>query len=343
MKVYINARFTMQTITGVQRYAWEVSNHLGERKEFIKPGRLASSSGALGHIWEQCSLPIQLPRKGLLWSPAGAGPLLVEKQIVTLHDIAHLEHPEWYDAKYSSWYQYLIPKLTKKVVHILTVSNYSKERIIDVLGIAPEKITVSPNGVEPRFFNIPAKEIESVRKKYHIKDKYILAVSAISPRKNFRVIVQAWDKIKSKFPNYSLVIAGKSGLAFARNASVDISPEQVNMTGYVKEEDLPALYAGASLFVYPSLYEGFGIPILEAMATGTPVITSNITSMPEVAGDAAVLVNPIKEDEVAEAIELVLTDERLHKELGKKGRKRAGSYTWERTTNTIYELMKKHM
>jgi glycosyltransferase involved in cell wall biosynthesis len=338
--IYVNARFMNQTITGVQRYSWEITNRLQNKIHTIKPGKIFS--GGAGHLWEQLILPGRLPKKSLLWSPAGAGPLLVAEQVVTIHDIAHLEYPEWFNSKFSMWYRWLLPRLTQRVRHILTVSEYSKDRIIEVLGILPEKISVVPCGIEESFFQVTSNDITDIRYKYGLQGDYILTVSSASPRKNFERMFRAWETICKKYQDVSLVVVGSQNLAFAANEKLGKLPERTIITGYVDNQDLPAFYAGARAFVYPSLYEGFGIPILEAMATGIPVVTSNTTSIPEVAGDAAVYVNPYEVNSIAEGLEKVLGSESLCKKLREKGWTRCKEFSWERSAKSVGEILSNH-
>jgi glycosyltransferase involved in cell wall biosynthesis len=333
--VYVNARFTTQVLTGIQRYSWEVTKRLKDQIYLLSPKK--NLPNGTGHLWEQFYLPGKLPKNTLLWSPGGSGPLMVPKQVVTIHDTAHLEFPEWYSPKFSAWYKWLLPRLAKRVSHIITVSNFSRNQIIEILGVEPSKVSVISCGVDSVFFSVNREMVDIIRKKYQLPSEYVLTVSAISPRKNFQRVIKAWEALREN--DIPLVVVGKSGLQFAKDVGFGKIPKGVIFTGYVSDEDLPSLYAGAIAFLYPSLYEGFGIPILEAMATGTPVITSSITSMPEVAGDAAILVDPYEVESIASGIEQLIYDSSLRNALCKQGLVRAKSYTWENAANNIWKVL----
>jgi glycosyltransferase involved in cell wall biosynthesis len=188
-------------------------------------------------------------------------------------------------------------------------------------------------------------EVQPVLERYQLSQPYILYVGSIEPRKNLLRLLQAYARLRKDLPGWKLVLVG------ARNAwkSTPISEEMrklnlapwVQLTGYIPEEDLPALYNGAGLFAFPSLYEGFGLPVLEAMACGTPVITSNVSSLPEVAGDAALLVDPYNVEEIAAAMVNVLSDQELSEDLHRRGLERSKEFSWERTAQQTLEVYKK--
>ena len=226
---------------------------------------------------------------------------------------------------------------------ILTGSEYSRGEIIRVLGVEPSRVVAIPYGVERRFSPLEGKELARVRKKYSLPESFLLYVGTIEPRKNLVTLLRAWAKICQAHPEKQLVIAGKRGWlwekTFAELESLGLR-ERVFLPGYVAEDDLPSLYNLAQVFVYPSLYEGFGLPPLEAMACGLPVITSDTSSLPEVIGEGGILLPPEEVDAWAEEIEKLFRDEGRRKELGKKGRARAGKYNWEecaRRTLSLYE------
>lgn len=336
--VYMNGKFMKQTVTGVQRYARELSYRLEDLVVPVIP-RTPVWRG-LGQLWEQLIFPFTVPQDAVVWSPCGSGSLFLSQQVITVHDLSHIIHPEWYHPLFVAWYQWLLPRVMKKAKRIITVSEYSRQQLISYYRMDPERVRVTPLGVDESFYVQREEKCELLRAQYGIEGKYILAVSSNVPRKNFAGIVKAWSMINSELPEYSLVIVGKEQVGYSskthRFSSV---PERTIFTGYVPDEDLPYLYAGAEIFVYPSFYEGFGLPILEAMAAGTPVLTSNLSSMPEVAGDAALLVDPYNILSIATGMISLASDEKLREDLARAGRSRARSFSWDRTAELTREIL----
>jgi len=339
-KVFINTRVLSSTLSGVQRYTLELLNRLQSELQPIAPKK--PLHGIAGHIWEQFVLPTRL-RGNLLFSPSNTGPLIEERQVVTIHDITPLEHPEWLNPRFAKWYQFLIPRLVHKARQIIAVSNFTKSRICEVTSAQPDKVVVIYNGVDERFRPKSSEEIARTKDAFGISNfRYILTVATIEPRKNLQRLLEAWDVWHVNLPqDIWLVIAGAKGkdLVF-RDAVFNRLPPKVCMIGHVSDEHLPALYSGALAFIYVSLYEGFGLPPLEAMACGTPVLTSNVTSLPEVVGDAAFTVNPYDIDAIAEGIKRLVEDDNLRKELSQKGLARAKLFSWERTAEVTWSVLK---
>lgn len=360
-KILVNGRFVTQRCTGVQRYAFEVTRRLPGSIRVVAPrqvtsgyellssftvvdplGRFAQGGGS-GHLWEQLALPRWLSRGDVLWSPCGTGPLTVQNQIVTIHDVAYLEHPEWFNRWFARWYRFLVPRLVHKVWRIIAVSEFTKVRLVEMTRVSPEKIVVIPNGVDVRFQPKAPEEVARTRDALGIpSSNYVLCLGSLEPRKNLHRLLKAWGNIYHKLPNdVWLVLAGAKGKALVfQNISFDKLPPRVYLTGYVPDEYLPALYSGALAFVYVSLYEGFGLPPLEAMACGTPVVTSNITSLPEVVGNAAILVNPYHVKNIADGIYELIRNDALREELKSKGLERAKQFTWDRTAALTWEVLK---
>lgn len=339
-KVFINTRALSSTLSGVQRYTLELLNRLQSELQPIAPKK--PLHGIAGHIWEQFVLPTRL-RGNLLFSPSNTGPLIEERQVVTIHDITPLEHPEWLNPRFAKWYQFLIPRLVHKARRIIAVSNFTKSRICEVTSVQPDKAVVIYNGADERFRPKSSEEIARTKDTFGISNfRYILTVATIEPRKNLQRLLEAWDVWHVNLPqDIWLVIAGAKGkdLVF-RDAVFNRLPPKICMIGHVPDEHLPALYSGALAFIYVSLYEGFGLPPLEAMACGTPVLTSNVTSLPEVVGDAALTVNPYDIDAIAEGIKRLIEDDNLRKELSQKGLARAKLFSWERTAEVTWSVLK---
>jgi len=345
--IIINSRFLTQKITGTQRFAIEISLQLKKLIPditFIAPKSITHKDVAkklnvkiIGtntrHIWEQIDFPLYLKRQGnpLLINLVNTAPLLYEKQIVTIHDLAFLRHPEWFSRKFYLFYRILIPQIAKKSRKIITVSNFSKTEIIDLFNIPSEKIEVINNGVPKKFFYNPLIKKENI----------ILAVSSLDPRKNFKNLILAFKKLKLK--KYKLLIVGSKNKVFSNQEIEQLINETPNIkfTGYVSDEKLINLYQKAKVFVYPSLYEGFGLPPLEAMACGTPVVVSNVASLPEVCGDAAYYINPYDVNDIIRGIETVLKDENLQKKLIQKGLERVKLFSWEKSAEKLAEIVER--
>ncbi len=266
------------------------------------------------------------------------------KSVFTLHDLIFLFHPETHKPLNRWFLALMMPRFLRAADAIIAVSECTKRDAVRHYGIPEEKITVIYEGVSPRFRPADPETVRAVRAKYGLPERFILYVGTIEPRKNLTALLEAYAALLSRNTRYAarLVIVGKKGWLyegfFRRLRELGLE-ERVHFTGYVPDEDLPALYSAATLFVFPSLYEGFGLPVLEAMACGTPVVCSGTSSLPEVAGDAALLVDPTDIPALAAAMERALTDEALRASLRARGLERARRFTWEeaaRQTITIY-------
>jgi glycosyltransferase involved in cell wall biosynthesis len=246
--------------------------------------------------------------------------------------------PEWIEFA-SKNTEYAI----KKADVIVTVSEFSKREIMNVYKVSDNRIRVIYNGVGEEYFP-RTQGIDEVKIKHGIRGKYILFVGAIEPRKNLLALIRAYNDLRQIIrEEYRLVVIGVKRYG-SEEILKKIEPlrlgSDIIFTGVVSREDLPLLYSGAELFVFPSIYEGFGMPVIEAMACGTPVIASNLTSIPEVAGDAALLIDPRDAGEIAEAIEAVLSDNTLKGRLSHKGKERARLFSWERNARETMALYK---
>ncbi len=333
----VNGRFKSHRVTGMQRYAIEICKRFQSGPKILHPR--SPLTGIRGHLWEQAILP-NLFKSGLLWSPCNTGPVFASRQIVTVHDLIPLDHPEWFSRQFSSLYRLLMPALIKRAIHIIAVSEYTKQRIIRILGAEERKITIIPNGIDDRFKPQPATEINRVTESLSIpKGPYLLSVCSLEPRKNLARLLAAWAIFNERDSQATLVIAGAKGSGSVfKAANLGAVPRQVIFTGYVPDEDLPALYSGARAFVYPSLCEGFGLPVLEALATGTQVIAANTTSIPEVAGPSTFLVDPMSIHEIAAAMDSVLRQTSDLTALS-RGLSHARLYTWDSSAVQTEKLL----
>lgn len=302
MKIYINGKFLTQRITGVQRYALEMTKAIDElicndkdlqKKEFIliaprdilyipklKNIFILRKGMLCGQIWEQLELPIYT-HDGFLLNFANGAPLAKRNQAVTIHDAAVCAMPSSYSFKFRNYFKIIFPILGKASRRIYTVSEFSKKELHRYFDINLNKIAITYNGVD-HVKKVKADE-EIIMKKNLMGKQYILAVSSLNPSKNFSLVLQ----IARQMPDVDFVIAGGSNAKVFNNHGFATPPGNVNFIGYVTDEELMALYKNASVFVYPSIYEGFGIPPLEAMMWNCPVVVSDIEVFHEVYGDAA--------------------------------------------------------
>jgi glycosyltransferase involved in cell wall biosynthesis len=349
----VNARFLTQPLTGIQRYAWNIVQRLPSLRlitpkkpeaayHSISSSRVLHVSHILpSHFWEQLVLPTAFTNQEVLWTPAGIGPFIAKHHVLTIHDLSMLEHPEWYAGTYARWYQLIFPPVARKARKIITVSQFCKHRIIQLLKIPADKIEVFYEGVDQQFHPEPAIEVQATLDKLGISKPYILAVGAVSARKNLSRLFEAWKIISSRTDEVSLVVIGSIGLSYSNVTSQIIPSRTVHLKG-IGDQQLVHLYAGATAFVYPSLYEGFGLPVLESMAVGTPVIASRTTSLPEVAGDAAWFIDPYDIASIAAGIERVIDDSNLQEDLRQKGFQRVQQFSWdwtaEQTGNILQEV-----
>jgi glycosyltransferase involved in cell wall biosynthesis len=329
--IIVNTRCLTGPFTGVQRYLREILGQIGQQLKWIAPKSMCR--GMAGHGWEQLILPLHVG-SGILWSPCNTGPLAVHNQIVTIHDIAPIDHPEWFNPRFAAWYQFLLPKLTKRIAHIITVSEFSKSRIMETLGVPEGRITVIHNGVDAHFKSCTSKDYSVARAALNIPcDKYILSVASQEPRKNIQNLLIAWERLIKEIPEdvwLVIVGAGDTKLVF-KNISYRQIPPRVYFTGRIADSYLPLLYSSAITFTYLSVYEGFGLPPLEAMACGCPVIASNAASLPEVCGDAALYIDPFCTDSIADGILKLIKNVELRKSFIEKGFANAAKFSWFKT------------
>jgi glycosyltransferase involved in cell wall biosynthesis len=253
-----------------------------------------------------------------------------------------LDHPEWFESKFATWYGWMIPALARRVRCLITVSEFSKRRVVANTGIDESRVHVIPNGVSERFH---PKNIDTIREALtRLKvptERYVLTLGSIEPRKNLSRLLEAWRISAPRLPDDMwLVIAGAQGKGhiFAMTQLGEI-PLRVYSTGFVQDEDLPALHSGAMAMVYPSIYEGFGLPVLEAMAAGTAAIAGNSTALPEVIGDAGVLVDPNDVDAIAAAIERILLDSDWREQLRQSGIERSRLFNWDRAAASTLRVL----
>lgn len=299
-------------------------------------------------VREQVSIPFRLVREriDLFHSPHYVLPLLVPcASVVTIHDCIHLMFPQYLPNRLAPLYARLFMWwAAHRSARVLTVSEASKRDILRFFDVRPDKITVIQNAIDDRFRTpAPDEEAHRIRERFQLHEPFVLYAGNVKPHKNLERLIEAFHELHANgFDHLKLLIIGSDISKYAtlrRAVHAHNLHKYVRFLGFVPDQTLAILYRLASVFVFPSLYEGFGLPPLEAMASGTPVVTSNVSSLPEVVGDAAVLVDPLDAHAIAEGIAHVLYDPRLREELRRRGLARAGSFSWEaaaRQVRTIY-------
>ena len=324
-QVVVNGRFLARRITGVERHGREVLRFIGNSSRLESTHR----QGWMGHAWEQFILPGRLGADSVLWSPANAGPLLVRNQALTIHDLSPLEHPEWFRAGFATWYKLFLPLVVKRVRKIFVPSEYVKGKVSRRFQIA--NVTVTPNGVDHSIFCPDAMQTT-----FELPARYVLFVGTLERRKNLNGLLHAWNQIKNQFKDTWLVIVGASGRVF-KAVNLPKHLERVRFLGYVDDRTLAGLYAQATLFVLPSYEEGFGLPALEAMACGAPVIASDGGALPEIVEEAGRIFCLSEPAGLSEALSDCLSSGSTRLLLREKGLRRASQFSWQRTSTLIWK------
>lgn len=266
-------------------------------------------------------------------------PVWRARTVLTVHDLSFLRVPQCFTDALRRYLEQVVPCSVSRADSVIADSESTKRDLIELLGTPADKITVIYSGIEPRFRPITDRAaLKDARRRYNLPERFILSVGTLQPRKNFTALIEAFARLRMEGGSLKLVIVGEKGWLyediFARVESLGLQGE-VLFPGFVADEDLPALYNLAEVFALPSLYEGFGLPPLEAMACGTPVVTSNISSLPEVVGDAGLMVEPMDVAGLAGDIGRLLEDGALHQEMVRRGLARAQEFTWERAARQL--------
>jgi len=298
-------------------------------------------------ISEQIRIPLALMREQvtLFHAPHYVLPPLVPcRSVVTIHDCIHLMFPQYLPNRFALAYaRTSIELAARRATRIMTVSESSKRDILRFVDVKPDKIDVIYNAFDERFGVEPREEdVIRVRERYQLHDEFVLYAGNVKPHKNLERLIEAFDLVRKRgLDHLKLVLIGDEISKYAglrRAVHQHQLHKYVRFLGYLPEETLAVMYRLAGVFVFPSLYEGFGLPPLEAMASGTPVVTSNVSSLPEVAGDAAVLVDPYLPQAIADGIHTVLTDETLRRSLRQKGLARAAQFSWEQSVRRVLDI-----
>lgn len=324
-----------------------------EKFSWAKNIELIETSSAIYSLKEQFELPRKIPPSDCFWSPHYNIPLRsikARKRMVTVHDVFHLAFYKQLPLPQKIYARQMFNGVVKKADKIITVSATSKSEICKYTAAAPDKITVIHNGLDKSIFNLSkdAPGLERVREKYRLPERFILFVGNIKPHKNLKNLIVAFAELAPKIPDACLVVVGKREGFITGDEEIsgvlaqhpDIQ-EKIIFTSAVEYEDLPSFYKLAAVFVLPSLYEGFGLPPLEAMACGCPVIVSGIPVLRETCSDAAFFVDPHDPADIAGGITKVLTDENLRSQLIGKGLQRVGNFSWEKSAEKHIEEIHK--
>lgn len=367
MRIAVNARFLLKDkLEGIGWFTYEVVQRLAQQHpehEFIlffdrpyHPSFVFSKNVTpvilapparhplLWWWWFEISIPKALKRykADVFLSPDGYCSLRTKTPTVMVtHDIAYVHTPDYMSTLMAQYFQYFVPKFMQRAERIITVSEFSKQDMIQHFKLASDKITVAYNGCRKVFQPLNNLEKSNIRAKYAAGQNYFFYVGAVHPRKNVHRLIQAFDqfKIQTQSP-IKLLIGGR----FAwQTGEVKDAYEQahfkndIQLLGYVSDTELPLLTGGALALVYVSLFEGFGVPLLEAMYCEVPIITSDVTSLPEVAGDAALLVNPYDINEITKALQALHENPALRQDLIMKGKIQRQKFTWEKAAKVVWE------
>ena len=359
-RIGITTAFLGNLRAGTWQYTWQLLRGFSGRPGFVSIDREQRSvsgvtmpqfaypgggGGLAKVIWPNFVLPARAAgdRIDLIHCTTPYGTFMPGRcrNVITICDVTPLLFPGVHGRMNVWHHRWLLPTILRRADRIITISECSKRDIMGIYRIPAEKITVTLLAADPCYR--PAPSGQPGPAVADLPRPYILNVGTLEPRKNLEGLLRAFAMAKQRGLPHTLVVAGARGWGESRLASL---PEElgiagsVRFTGFVEDGDLPHLYAGADFFVYPALYEGFGLPVLEAMAAGTPVITSNCSSLPEVAGDAAVLIDPRSESELAGAMLQLAGDSGLRERLAGAGLEQAGKFSWERTvreTAAVYQ------
>ena len=367
MRVYVDVSAAVHRRAGLGRYAEslvralhrEHAESLGlffNREAGIEPltglASLPTHSVALGYkVWRMAVLMSQLflvyfdrllPDATLFHATEHLLPWFrALPTVLTVHDLIFRHLPQ-HHKPLNRWYlNFALPLYCRRATHIIAVSQATKRDLIAAYHLPPEKITVIHEAADPRFAPSSPEKVASVRKRHSLPERFMLYVGTIEPRKNLTRLLRVWARLYQAGEVPPLVIAGKRGWLsddFFQALEACPARQAVRLTGYVADEDLPALYTAAEFFVFPSVYEGFGLPPLEAMACGTPVVCSNVSSLPEVVGKAALTCDPYDEAALAEALRLLHRDRELRAHLREKGLARAARFSWQRAARETWDV-----
>jgi glycosyltransferase involved in cell wall biosynthesis len=369
MRIAFDATAIPRLMAGAAVYTYELARALAavdSENEYVifargshfddlpaaRPGlrvlKVRAPSRPLRLLWEQTVLP---------WCARGGGRLRIDvlhsphhttplascgcRRVVTIHDLTFLLLPERYPPTRRLYFQ-VVTRLSARVADAIIVpSEAVRGDVLRLVRVPPERLFVIPEAAGPAFHPQDAVAIEAVRRRYGLEGPFLLSVGSLEPGKNRGRLLQAFARLQARGLKQTLVVAGQRAWRYEGEAPLARRlglADSVRFLGHVPQADLPALYSAADVFVFPSLYEGFGLPALEALACGTPVVASNVSALPEVVGDAALQVSPLDVEALVDAMERLLRDDRLRADLRERGLQRAGQFSWEKAARQTVEV-----
>jgi glycosyltransferase involved in cell wall biosynthesis len=363
MNLAVNARFLSQPTCGPQRFAASLCREIKKLRpetRFLAPPEIRQPELAeeleveiiaeakfrkrqrlklpAGILWEQLDLPARLRASGRPWllSPANQAPLSYAGNFIVIHDLAFHLYPEFFTRRFALYYNLTIPRLARRARHLFTVSRFSRETLVAHLGLDEKKITLVPNAVADNFL-APPDDAAPLPLPLPPESRFILCVGSLEPRKNLARLVAAFRKLKSE--NLYLVIAGGENREVFRRIPELEQGNNIIFTGHLDDRTLAALYRKAEIFVYPSLFEGFGLPPLEAQAAGCPVLVAEAGALPEIFAGSALFCDPDEVNDIAARMTQLLDDDRLKERLVEAGRKNAARFSWPESARIVIETI----
>jgi len=367
-KLLIDAMTLLSPFTGIARYTYEISKRIKDCKEYdlyfnymypskklkqnqqdqIKSKKMRDfiiSNRFLKKYSRTIinSTNLLFPKNyDIYWQPniIPNPNIKAKKVIATVHDFSFLVHPESHPKERIEYFKKTFFKEVSKCDHIITGSNYTKKEIMKHLDFQEKDITVIYHGVDHELYKIYQRnELQGIKEKFDLPNHFLLFVGSIEPRKNMITLLKAFNSLdKTTQKNYPLILAGSKGWKNEEIIKEIQKSKYIRYLGYVEDQELAHIYNLATLFIYPSLYEGFGLPPIEAFACGTPTIVSNTTSMPEICVDASLYINPTDILDIKEKIKFLIEDKNLQNALVKKALKRAKDFTWEKASNKHMQI-----
>lgn len=355
LKIYINGRFLSQKLTGVQRYAHEIVKAFDKllKEEKIDPSYsfslLAPPDASIdiflenisvkkvgrfrGHFWEQLELPFYC-HDGILLNLCNVAPLFLTKQVITIHDAAVFAAPNGFSKAFLLWYRFALPIQCRVARFVITVSEFSKHELVKYCGADSGKVFVVQNGVD-HIDHITTSD--STKFKFGTEEnRFVLSVGSIHPNKNFKIVIELANKLSAY--NVKFLVAGGCSRNVFEN---DEFSNNVQYLGYVSDSELKWLYENAACFLFPSKYEGFGIPPIEAMRCGCPVLASNAASLPEVCGNAAAYAPPDDVEAFAQKLLWILENPSVQKDMSVVGRCHSNQFNWSQSAQLLYGLLER--